>query len=326
MSETRKEKAERLIFVIECLAIGTITKATKPDQLEKIKAELLDLCLETPDAVLTPDQSKAVAAAVRFAMGYGGPLGDKEICNLVYLNTNHDTSPDIPTPEPVAVDDIVPGWYWNVKDSAATLLTYVSLDAHDVLRYWDIAEQFNVDMEWSQGRKITWYTAPTPAALMRMCREVVTAEEVPPVQESPTREQYAAFLDDALRQWRDAPVIEHRPDLARTPTDECPGIPPAVEVALRVLESPHEHMPASGDAWDIVRDYLQSHAADDANNGHGNTGRPEPAAIETCGECGHLDTGGAYPRCNKRNRNGNLSAMIDGCNPNDRIPKAEAAS
>lgn len=160
-------------------------------------------------------------------------------------------TPDIPTPEPVALEDIVPGWYWSKSDKYHTKYLHVEYSADDslVVNMLDQLGHARMSVSDLSKRDCTLYTAPSPAALMQMCREVVTAEEVPPVIDKPK---------------------------GKTRWIEVGEVPPAVEVALSVMDVfASNSLKPSIDAQNIVNAYLAEHAPKETT-----------PTITECGQCG----------------------------------------
>ena len=77
------------------------------------------------------------------------------------------------TPEPVPIEDITPGWYWLVEDSATTTnVLHVRVAERDgpLVVYGDKMAYTGESMHDPAGRG-TWYRAPSPEELMAMCMD-----------------------------------------------------------------------------------------------------------------------------------------------------------
>lgn len=173
-----------------------------------------------------------------------------------------------PTLEPVPVEDITPGWYWNVMtmqdEGTSTVLTRVSKHTNHLRAYDNTIDGSGRPLAKTSD-KISWYRAPSPEQLMAMCGKA-----------QPATLDINATHDGA--ETVNAKGGQGGSGGAGGVVNFIPsGIPPAIEVALRVLESPHEHMPASSDAWNIVRDYLSEHALKEQPT-------DEPTNTRPCGE------------------------------------------
>lgn len=205
MSETRVEKADQLVAMLmikTCQAAREGYPETEPVPcVVDARRELMEFILETPDIPtpepgfidverLTADLDRMVrrgapceleAAADRLfqAVKSQSPKNTavSVLSEAVVRVLEQDKRKEPPTPEPVAVEDVTPGWYWVIDDAGAVSYGHAYVSVGKNLEITRIAST-GTGLYQGIGLSEAAHTAPSPAELMQMCREVVTAEEV----------------------------------------------------------------------------------------------------------------------------------------------------
>lgn len=212
-----------------------------------------------------------------------------------------------PTPEPVPVEDITPGWYFAVTTTPGVetkVPNYVLVGVQDSPGY----RVSGPDCCWLEVAAwpgdTKWYRALSPEQLMAMCGERKATDDLtaamsglqnamdshPHPCNKCKHNPRACFRDEDgdCDRWEPpginpADISQACAEARETATtsetfDDEYGIPPAVEVALRVLETKLWATLTDmwGNAQAVVRDYLAEHAPKE---------KPEPQNTRPCGEC-----------------------------------------
>ncbi len=73
--------------------------------------------------------------------------------------------------EPVAVEDITPGWYWMVDGKGTTYGSVTHPYGKETVLHWlGETEAYRNCRVQKMGKQIKWYRAPSPEQLMTMCQ------------------------------------------------------------------------------------------------------------------------------------------------------------
>lgn len=116
-----------------------------------------------------------VKAAIEFGMSTARQMEGENATCPKWVECSWKSGGTKPAePQPVAVEDITPGWYWNIMamqdGGLSTVLTHVSCYNGNLRTFDNTSDGHNQPLARASD-KISWYHAPSPEELMAMCRE-----------------------------------------------------------------------------------------------------------------------------------------------------------